>query len=195
MIFHFLFILSFCFCISAFQTRQKWCNLKTLVTWVGPLNLSRACAIFSVSTVPQPCPAHSLQFVRFRHISASEIVPPHRRSTSGSWADILNLRLTGWLTDWLGLFGISREGLPKHAGLQRHVREAPSSPRSPAPSCHRNFHWKCEQSRDVPLSCSKQSTAAVMHCVSVVTLHQYKEFSVWVPHWFHWLLPMQVFLI
>ena len=32
-----------------------------------PLNLSEECAIFSVSVLPQPCPARRLQFVGFRH--------------------------------------------------------------------------------------------------------------------------------
>lgn len=153
--------------------KTKWCNLKLLVTWVGPLNLSKVCAIFSVSMVPQPCPAHSLQFVRFRHISAWEIVP---HTTGAPVAAEPTSSTCGWLTDWL-LTGWGFLGY--HEKVCQTCRLAKTRPRGPClltllsqVATETNFHWKNEQSRDVPLSCSKQSMTAVIHCVvTVVTLH------------------------
>lgn len=134
-----------------FSDKEKWPNLKMLVTWAGPLNLSGACAIFSVSVVPQPCPAHSLQSVRLRRtVSAGEIVPPRRSSsTSGSCVDFLHLRSTNWLlTDW-GLLGYHE----KVCQTCRLAETRPGGPRLLAlfsqVATETSFHWKHELSRDV----------------------------------------------
>lgn len=129
-----------------FSDKKKWYNLKMLVTWVGPLNLSKVCAIFSVSVVPQPCPAHSLQSVRFRHtVSAGEIVP---RTAAAPVAAALTSSTCGWLTDyWLaGAFWDIMRRSAKHAGLQRHVQGAPVSlpsfPKLPQkPTSIENLNW------------------------------------------------------
>lgn len=121
-------VINFCCCVSSrhFPDKTKWCNLKMLVTWVGLLNLYKVCAIFSVSMVPQPCPAHSLQFVRFRHIiSAREIVPHTTGAPVAAEPTSSNLWLTDyWLTE--AFWDIMRRSA-KHAGLQRHIQEAPVS--------------------------------------------------------------------
>lgn len=86
------------------------------VTWAGSLNLSKVCAIFSVSMVPWPCPAHSLHFVRFRHtIWAGEIVP---HAVTAPVAAASTSSTCGRLTDyWLveAFWDVMRSA--KHAGL------------------------------------------------------------------------------
>lgn len=110
--------------VGPFSDKKKRYNLKMLVTRVDPLNVSKACAIFSLSVVPHACPAHSLPSVRFRH-TVSGWAPQHHSSTSGSCIDFLNL----WFTDWLAeaFWDIMRSSA-KHAGLYRHVQGAPIGP-------------------------------------------------------------------
>lgn len=172
-----------------------------LVTWVGPLNLSKVCAIFSVSMVPQPCPAHSLQFVRFRHISALEI-PPHTTRAPVVAGPTSSTR--GSLTDcWLAeAFWAIMKSSAKHC---KPAKTRPRGPclltRLPQVATETNFHRENEPSRDVPLSCSKQSETAAIHCVATAaTLCQYKEDYLVCGSWLvTWtavmiMLLMQVFL-
>lgn len=181
-------VITFYWCASAgpFSDEKKWYNLKMLGTWVDPLNISKVCAIFSVSVVPHACPAHSLQFIRFRHtVSVGEIVPPHHSSTSGSCIDFLDLRLTEWLLTGWGLLGY-------HEKVCQTRRLVETRPRGP---CLLNFSDKLPQKPTStgkvwcvqPLSCFKQSKTIQTHCVTVVTLQYYKEvYLVCLWHWLYW---------
>lgn len=141
---------------DTFPDKSGLCSLL-LATWAGYLNLTKACAIFSVSMIPQACPSHSLQFVRFRHIILVwEISPPtththtHTLQKHREAAACLSV-----------LFRISCKTF-------RLAQACPGLLKKRAVLWH--------------LSCSKQSTAAVTHTlVTIAVMHC----NTLLPQWGH----------
>lgn len=110
---HRLFIFADVVPWDTFPDKSGLCSLL-LATWAGSLNLTKACAIFSVSMIPQACPSHSLQFVRFRHIiSVWEISPPNHTHAHTHYRS--TMRLLPVCRYFSGYHA-------KRSGLRRHVQ-------------------------------------------------------------------------
>lgn len=107
--------------LDFFPDNSGLCSL-VLATWAGSLNLTKACAIFSGAMIPQACPSHSLQFVRFRHIIlVSEIVPHPPPPTHARTPQKHHVAAA-----CLGLFRILWEGVQNVQACTGMSKEAPA---------------------------------------------------------------------